>query len=202
MGISLSKEALHALPEGDGHNEPGHVHTYSYALPLPKEASQTQFKHIILDWNPNGHEPEGVYTKAHFDAHFYMISSQERLQITPNDPKIEILPPAEQIPEGYVAIPGGVPQMGKHWMDPTSDEFTEKGFTATFMYGSYNGAITFYEPMITWEYLLSKPEATFTLKKPAAYGKQGYYPEMYSVRYDQASGEYQISLDNLKIEYK
>jgi hypothetical protein len=202
MGISLSKEALTGLPEGDGHSEPGHVHTFAYELPLPKEASKTPFKHIVLDWNPNGHEPEGVYTKAHFDAHFYMISSQERLQITVNDPKIDILPPADQIPAGYIAIPGGVPQMGKHWIDPTSDEFTEKGFTSTFLYGSYNGAITFFEPMITREFLQSKTVATFTLKKPASYGKEGYYPASYAVRYDQASGAYLIILDNLNLEGK
>jgi hypothetical protein len=202
VGISLSKEALNALPTGDGHNEPGHVHTFAFELPLPKEASKTPFKHIVLDWNPNGHEPEGVYTKPHFDMHFYMISGQERLQIMPDDPKIEILPPAAQIPAGYVPIPGGVPQMGKHWIDPTSDEFTEKGFTSTFLYGSYDGAITFYEPMITQEYLLSKTAASFTLKKPAAYGKEGYYPNMYSVHYDQSSGEYRISLDQFEAEYK
>jgi hypothetical protein len=85
-----------------------------------------------------------------------MISIQERLQI-------EILPPVAQIPNGYVPIPGSVLQMGKHWVDPTSDEFTGKGFTHTFLFGSYNGPITFYEPMITFEYLQSKAETALTL---------------------------------------
>jgi len=196
IGVSLSKEALQGLPSGE-HLRTTHAVPYAYDVPLPQQADKTPFKHLVIDWNPQGHEPEGIYDRPHFDMHFYMISPEERMQIGADDPKSEIFPPASQIPEGYIATPGSVPQMGKHWADPASEEYQGQEFTKTFIYGSYNGAFTFYEPMITLAYLQSEPNATMAIKQPSEFAKSGFYPMQYQIKYDAAAEEYLIVLDQL-----
>jgi hypothetical protein len=41
---------------------------------LPKEAYNTAFNHIVMSWNPIGHQPEGVYDVPHFDVAFSTIT--------------------------------------------------------------------------------------------------------------------------------
>jgi hypothetical protein len=114
---------------------------------------------------------------------------------------MEILPPASHIPEGYVAIPGGVPQMGKHWIDPASEEFHGKEFGQTFLFGSYNGEITFYEPMITLAYLQAGPTFKSLIKQPAQVANKGlYYPTHYEIKREEVSGEYKISLGGFALK--
>jgi hypothetical protein len=60
--------ALKGLPEGK---------TMEFTLALPKEAAPTAYNHIGIDWNPQGHEPQGIYDKPHFDFHFYMITPED-----------------------------------------------------------------------------------------------------------------------------
>ena len=42
-------------------------------VPLKFELGEA-FQFVQFDWNPKGHEPEGVYTLPHFDFHFYTVS--------------------------------------------------------------------------------------------------------------------------------
>jgi hypothetical protein len=49
------------------------LHGYEYVLPLPDAVARradVPFKWVLLDWNPGGHVPPGVYDVAHFDVHF------------------------------------------------------------------------------------------------------------------------------------
>lgn len=85
--------------------------------------------------------------------------------------------------------------MGAHWIDPYSPEFHPPSiFTSTFIYGSYNANVIFYEPMITLDYLLNGGGATFPIKQPAAFAQTGQYPTQYSIRYDSQSKDYLVSL--------
>ncbi len=192
MGIALSKEALTQLPTADS----THLF-YQYILKLPKELEETTFNHIMVDWNPMGHEPENVYTTPHFDFHFYMISEAERMNIGAEDPKMEIIPDAKYLPADYFHIPGGVPMMGKHWVDKLAPELASQPFTTTFLYGSYDGEVTFMEPMITLDYILAKPEKHLPIKQPAAFEKAGYYPTQYAITYEASTGQYLITLENM-----
>jgi hypothetical protein len=191
VGVTMSETALSGLS-----SDPMPV---EYRLALPKEASATPFDNVTLDWNAMGHEPPGVYDAPHFDVHFYMINYEERLKIT-DEKKFEIAPPAEYLPADYQKAPGGVPQMGAHWVDVTSPEFQGKPFTITFIYGSYDGTVHFWEPMVSLAFLQTKPDFNAEIKQPQAYPQRGYYyPLKYSVRYDTASQEYRIALDELTL---
>ncbi|HEX2723107.1 MAG TPA: DUF5602 domain-containing protein [Gemmatimonadaceae bacterium] len=192
IGVMLSESALSGLPAA------GTV----YLLPLPAGSVVAPYKHVTLNWNPGGHPPPGVFTVPHFDVHFYTITEAERAAISPADPqfgaKSAVNPPADLVPAGYVRDPGAVPDMGTHWSDPSAPEFNGQPFTRTFIYGSWNGAFTFYEPMVTTAFLATKPPITSaTLKLPARYAPPGRYPTTYTVGYDATGKQYVIAIGNL-----
>jgi hypothetical protein len=199
IGVTFSEAALSGLPPS---LTPGLIWT-EFLLPLPPEASATGFNHIGLNWNPKGHDPEGVYNVPHFDFHFYLISPAERERITTRGDDLERVRkplPAEFVPEGYIFAPASEePGMGLHWVEPHSHEFHGKAFTHTFIYGSYNGRMIFLEPMMTKAFLETRPNITVPIKLPAKYQKPGYYPTRYSVKYDPEPREFTVALEGLTL---
>jgi hypothetical protein len=156
-------------------------HENSVAVPLhPKATEKTPFKYILLDWAPEGHPPAGVYTTRHFDIHFYMTTPQEVDGYT-DMAKITTPPGAEYIPVNYVAGPP-VPKMGTHWIDITSPEFNGGGFTQSFLYGSYDGKVVFYEPMITHEFLKNTTSFERSIPQPQKVQATGFYPTRMTVQ--------------------
>lgn len=208
LGVALSEGALTALPQTPLPG--GGMSAANLILALPSEAKATGFDHVMLDWNPMGHEPDMVYTLPHFDFHFYTVSEAAQMAILPTDPdyatKLDKLPAEAYRPAGNIKLPGGVPMMGAHWVDPTSPELlpppNNKTFTRTFLYGSYDGHMIFFEPMITKVHIESLKSApgnlvTAQIKLPASYEKAGYYPTQYTLQWDGTMKEYRISLDGL-----
>jgi hypothetical protein len=225
VGIALSERALEGLPtSGSGHHG-NTMMTHSFTLELPND-NMTPFKFVELNWNPAGHEPEGVYQDVpHFDFHFYTISQAARDSISPEDPnfaaKAENLPAKEFIPPfaAPLAPPGmklsqvAVPMMGVHWPDVRAPELQKilgkpeayKPFTTTFLHGTWNGQVHFWEPMITHAFLVKKHatkdpamrDQVIPLPVPAKYQKPGYYPAAYRITWDDEAKEYRVALTNL-----
>ena len=189
IGIVFSESALTNLP--------GTLPFSEFVLDLPAGASVTPFDHATMNWVPQGHPGMG-YGVPHFDFHFYEISVADRAAIAPSDPqfqtKLALAPAAEFVPTGYVQDPSGVPNMGTHWTDVAAPEKNGQPFTLTFIYGSYNGAFTFMEPMAAKSFLDTHPTVTSSVKLPARYAKPGYYPTSYTLSYDASSKEYTVSL--------
>lgn len=90
--------------------------------------------------------------------------------------------------------PHAVPQMGVHWVDPTSPEFTGQRFRNTFIYGSWDGKFIFAEPMITRAFIESKPDVTAPIGVAAPYAAPGFHPSSYRVYWDQPRREYRVAL--------
>jgi hypothetical protein len=205
VGVALSERALSDLPD---HHSPGGFrpddkhHMFEYVLAMP-ERNPTPFRHVLIDWNPGGHEPPGIYDLPHFDFHFYTITDAERRAIDPADAefaaKAARFPAAAYTPAGYTAIPGAIPFMGAHWVDPTSPELNGQTFTQTFIYGSWDGALIFAEPMITKAFLESRPDFERAIPVPAQYAEAGYYPARYSIRWDAESREYRVALGSFTL---
>lgn len=196
LAIAIDDAAMSSL-EAPGTAPGGHHHENSLSLALPANAGNIPFKHALLDWNPNGHDPVGVYDKAHFDFHFYTTTEADRKAIpayTQATEKFNNLPGADHMPTAYIATPEGVPQMGKHWVDVTSSEFTPAGFNQTFMYGSYDGKVTFYEPMITEAFIKANPTFERSIPLPAKFQQSGWYPT--KMRIAKANGATSIILEN------
>src|SRR5688500_14232731 len=89
LGVALSEAAPAGLPD---HNSPGGqqmpdgMKTFVYPLTMPAN-NPTPYRNVLLDWNPGGHEPPGIYDKPHFDFHFYTIDEAERHAIMPTNPQ-------------------------------------------------------------------------------------------------------------------
>lgn len=215
LGVAMSETAMTGLPQTP---MPGMPSAAMLSLALPTEAAGTGYNHVMLDWNPAGHEPEHVYTLPHFDFHFFQITPAERDAMNPGNPdfgpRSGSFPAAQFVPADYLAtsvlanIPpaaAAVPLMGMHWVNTKSPELqpppANQQFTSTFIYGSYNGRFIFVEPMITKAYIESakqRPQGiAFPVTSPERVATSGLYPRAYSITYHSSAKEYRISLDEL-----
>ena len=203
VGVAMTAGALQGLPT-DGH---GGVHTHGHTtfetvLELPA-GNPTPYRHVLLNWNPGGHEPPGIYDLAHLDFHFYTVDNDTRLAIDPADPEFQVRaerePAPDLVPEGYILpAPLAFPRMGVHWVDPASPELNGQVFTHTFIFGSWDGELIFAEPMITIEFLESRRSVRAPIPAPRRFATPGYYPTAYSIIWDEAEAEYRIALTGLQ----
>jgi hypothetical protein len=227
IGVLFQASALEGLPSApsDGH----HCHdrdkdgtidlqtecfgSHEWAIPLPSEAARRPdipFKWVGLNWNPHGHIPPGVYSLPHFDVHFYIDPIEKIFAIAPgpcgpefvrcDQFKIATRPlPSNYMHADFKSVEAVAPAMGNHLVDPTSPEFHGKKFTRTWIYGVYDGRVTFYEEMVTREYLLSRPAGCFPLKPPAAVRVRGYYPTQSCIRYLSQENAYTVSMEGFAL---
>ena len=230
VGVALSEQALDGLPapmamSAAEMKQNPHVMMNVYLLDMPVQ-NPTPYKFVQFDWNPAGHEPAGIYDQPHFDFHFYRVPVSLRNSIVPTDPqfaaKAASYPPNQYRFPFYLdaATAAGappfavtIPQMGLHWLDVRSPELQMltghpelyQTFTKTFIYGSWDGAFIFEEPMITRAYILSKRTATTAAERDEvipvstaqSYEPAGYYPNAYRITWDAQAKEYRIALTQL-----
>ena len=213
IGFALDATALDGLRSPTSDHGGGHQD--EFILPLPPH-NGTPFQTMELDWSPMGH---GVpHTTPHFDFHFYTITLEERNAIVPTDPAYA--EKAARFPAPGAMLPGwiptsvlasappaavAVPRMGLHWVDPTSPELppTLAPFTKTMIMGSWDGRVTFYEPMITRDYLAghAAPGADADEVIPVPFAAKpdvaGYYPGAYRIQWDAHAKEYRVALTQL-----
>jgi hypothetical protein len=203
VGVALSESALAGLP--DQHTPGGVVlpdghHWFEYVLDLP-DGNPTPFKHFVLNWNHHGHQPTGIYDTPHFDFHFYTITDAERRSIAEADPRFAEraarIPAPDFLPSGYVSTEQAVETMGVHWIDAASPELNGQPFTSTMIFGTWDGRVTFIEPMITRDFVLSKTEFSASIPVPEKHAEPGYYPSGYSIRWNEQAKEHRIALTGL-----
>ena len=221
IGVTLPAGALDGLPTGsDNHHctdrsPAGHrvdatqcIHTFEHVLPLPDAAAlraDIPFKWVLLNWNPVGHIPPGVYDVPHFDVHFVIAPIAEIFAIEPGPcgpervrcDQFEIgkkpLPP-NYVHADFRDVSAVVPAMGNHLIDVTGAEFNQKPFTHSWIYGVYDGKVIFYEQMVSRAYLLGKPNSCTPIKSPAAVALTGYYPTLSCMRSTPA-GDVSVSME-------
>ena len=193
IGLVFSEAALLSLPDVMA----------EYTLPMPLLAEIKPYKHITFDWNPQGHDPSGVYDKAHFDIHFYFITKEKRNSITCMDEDripCLLVPKAEYLISDYAPTPEGIPKMGWHWVDLLSPEFNGGIFTRTLIYGYYGGETIFIEPMVTIEYLLTKETSKLPVRRPSKFPYEGgYYPGEYQITYDAKLKVYSVFIADFQM---
>jgi hypothetical protein len=175
VAISINDAALNSVNMGNGeHTGSPHQHENNFVLKFHPKADATPFKHVWLNWNPNGHPPAGVYTVPHFDLHYYMVESDER-ETYLDSVKLEASPAAAYVPVNHLGV-DPIPAMGKHFVDLASPELNGQQFTQTFIFGSYDSNLIFWEPMITLAFLKNTNSFERTIPQPAKFQKSGYYP--------------------------
>jgi len=224
IGIVFPASTLEGLPSAhsDGHhcfdrNKDGRIDpqtecfaTHEWVIPLPSDMARRAdipFKWVGLNWNAHGHIPPGVYDLPHFDVHFYIESIEKVFAVVsgPCGPefvncdqfKIATKPlPSNYMNVDFKNVDAVAPAMGNHLIDLTSPEFHGKRFTRTWIFGTYDGRVTFYEEMVTREFLLTRPTACFPIKSPPAVGVRGYYPTKSCIRYRPQVDEYTIAMED------
>lgn len=223
IGIVFDQGAMEGLPtepnlesrcfdaNGNGANEAGEcIGDYDLVLSLPPEVTQNgdiPIQWAAMAWNPHGHQPP-IWSVPHFDFHFYLVSQEEVEAIRPGpcvekinceDRERAMKPvPAPYLPANYVDVGATVMAMGNHLIDPTAPELADlpqAEFTHSFIYGAYDGHITFYEPMIAHDYLVRKPNECQALSLPKAWETSGYYPTQYCIGYALEQEQYSVVLE-------
>lgn len=189
IGLYFTAGAWDGLPSPE---EEPHPH---FALDLPATADATPFSWVGIDWAAEGHPPPEVYDAPHLDIHFYMMD-QEAVHAIPPDDDYQVPLAADQHPPDYIRTYEVVPQMGEHLVDPTAPEFQGEAFTHTFIWGAYEGDLTFYEPMVTIDYLEGLQDRTHeAIKMPEAFAEAGDYPTRYTVEYHAEQDAYTVSIN-------
>ena len=131
---------------------------------------KSPFKWVSVNWNPEGHPHPAPppWAVPHFDFHFYIQDRADVRAIRPgkcseliscDDFKRAQKPvPAKYVHADHIDVGAAVPDMGNHLVNSKSPELAKGGpkFTHTFIYGAYDGHVTFYEPMITHAYLANR----------------------------------------------
>jgi len=158
------------------------------------DAPKTPFTHMYFDWVPNGHAPGLIYDKPHLDFHFYFASIAARQAVAGG---VDSTPPAAgALPSRYSKVTESVAFMGTHYADTSGAEFHGTPFDKTLLYGSHDGAVTFYDLMTTTAWLATKPTSVVVpITQPSAYPKTGSYPTQFHVSYDAAAHEYRVALE-------
>lgn len=228
LGVRLSKNALEGLPQepnptsrcfdrdGDGRIDPHEcVGDYPFVFTIPDgDAARavTPFKWVAVNWNPHGHGMPAPppWAVPHFDFHFYLVARADvqRLRtgkcgemIDCDDFKTATKPvPAKYVHADHIDVGAAVPDMGNHLIDSKSPELAKGGppFTHTFIFGAYDGKITFLEPMITRAFIASKPSMCAKINQPEAFEVAGAYPTRYCVRYLPGEDAYTISIEDFE----
>ena len=189
---------------------------YEDALALGEEFRtqvDSPFTYVLNNWNPHGHMPPGIYDKPHFDVHFYMNPNEERLAIRPGpcDALVHCddyelgknLPEAKYLHPDFADLDAIEPAMGNHLADLTSPEHHGEPFTHTFIYGTWDGEVTFLEPMVTHDWYAdlasgSIGDSCHEIKQPEAYAESGWYPTEYCLRYRENRDELTTSLESFE----
>jgi len=239
LGVILTADAFDDLPteasdgtydvtDSDG-TVVWHCCGHEVKPELPSSAlTDTRFEHVVLNYNPVGHPPPGVYLGfEHIDYHFYMISDAERLDIegvtdaadmcpdtSALDPAWAAAPapmtcdqvldvaadlPSDQLASGHLNVGAVEPGMGNHYIDITSPEFAGEDFTHTFIYGSNAGELIFMEPMITMDYLADvRGPDCNSISMPSAFPEAGSYPTTYCMRYLPSDDAYAVYYRDFK----
>jgi hypothetical protein len=229
IGVVFSPTALDGLPAGgsDHHHcvdrdKDGKVDhatecipTFEHVIPLPDVVARRRdvpFKWVLLNWNPTGHIPPGIYDVPHFDIHFYMepiarIFAIESGLCGPEFVRCDQFEIARQpIPANYLHpdyrnVDAVVPAMGNHLIDLTGPEFNKQPFTRSWIYGVYGGRIIFWEEMVAHRTLRDKPQSCAPIKQPKAVATAGFYPTVSCLRHHAPTGETTVSLERFAFRH-
>lgn len=217
VGVWFTADALSGLAGDDGETGDHEEHqadagnafpVHAVDLPMPATLRETDAPIVFagIDWNPRGHPPFEVYTLPHFDFHFYFVDRAtvdadvppggcdadgdgQPDAVVPCDVNEKGLKPLapDQSPPGYVSTEDVVPRMGNHWVLADAPELRGERFTHTLIWGSFDGELTFVEPMITREFLrglrAGREHMVVTeIAMPEAFPEAGLYPTEYVIR--------------------
>lgn len=199
IAITLTNTVLTTVPFDPTEEE------QEIVIPAPSQANVTAFHSFAIDWNPLGDSPKNIYGLALFGFHFFTITEAQKQAIIADPNYIQhysTYPAPGYLPASYSTVSrGGIPGGGcrycVHLYDTTAQEFHGQTFTQTFVYGTYNAKVNFYEPMMTLNFLQNTESFQRTIPQPSKFTPNGYYPtKMEVVKH---AGSTDIILEGFKL---
>lgn len=223
IGLQIDAAAMDTLPSvptndgqtcwdtnGDGVTDPerecngGHERV----LWFPKLAN-LPFKWIMFNYQARGHGPMHVFDKAHFDFHFYIQEFVDRnfIRLGPCGVYTHCLDyekamkniPAPYWPEGFENQGGVSGRMGNHLADTSEAPFGGKPFTQAFVYGQYDGHLTYFESVVATDWARTAPSECKPIKAPPAMEQTGLYPRQYCTRYRADRKDWVFTLEDFEL---
>ena len=226
IGVRLSASALESLAlepdgtapcfdvDGDG-TEDARTECFWMLrrdLHLPGAAAQAAlpFGYVQFNYNPEGHPPPAppTYAEPHFDFHFYLVDLEDVKQISTGTcgffidceayERARVPVPEDYMPPGYIEVGAAAGEEGNHLLLSTSPELGDPpaDFTHTFIFGSYDGHIIFYEPMVAASVFTRDLDECHAIAQPTAWEVAGSYPTRYCLRYLPDEEAYSVSLES------
>jgi len=191
VGVTFSQKLAKDMPD-DGDGPAGAF----ASLEFPAIVQETTFfNHLEIQPEPHGHiSPPGsngtVYSVPHFDFHFYSIAEEEVLSIPAKNPP---LPPAYEIPAGYLPAGPSLAEMGRH-SSPRSVLSMEK-LTAVMVLGYLpdGSQVHFLEPMVSQEVLLSEQDFSLDVPMLTTFGREMLYPTQFEATFQGNSWSFVFS---------
>jgi hypothetical protein len=226
IGVRVSASAVDNLPmepdgtapcfdvNGDGSEDPS---TECFMmlrrdLDLPPVASPdvAPFGYVQFNYNPHGHPPPAppVYAEPHFDFHFYLVGLEDVKEIRTGTcgffidcevfERARMPVPERYMPPAYIEVGAAAGEEGNHLLLSTAPELGDPPaeFTQTFIFGSFDGNIIFYEPMIAASVFTTGLDECYEIAQPAAWAVAGPYPTRYCMRYLPDEEAYAVSLES------
>jgi hypothetical protein len=226
IGVLLSASTFEGIPsepdgtapcfdvDGDGVEDP---QTECFMmlrrdLYLPTAASQAMapFGYVQFNYNPMGHPPPAppVYGVPHFDFHFFLVGLDDVKEIRTGTcgffidcevyERARVPVPEKYMPPTYIEVGAAAGEEGNHLLPSTAPELADPpaDFTQTFIFGSYDGHIIFYEPMIAASVFNRGLDECHDIAEPAAWEVAGSYPTRYCMRYLPDEDAYAVSLQS------
>jgi hypothetical protein len=181
-------------------------------LHLPAQTSEetTPFGYVQFNYNPKGHPPPAppVYAVPHFDFHFYIVGEDAVRALRTGTcgflmdcelyERARVPVPEPYMPPTYIEVGAAAGGEGNHLLPSTAPELADPpaDFTETFIFGSFDGHITFYEPMIALSEFTEGVDQCFDIAQAAAWEVAGSYPTKYCIRYLPDEDAYTVSLES------
>ena len=179
-------------------------------LPLSESPELAPFGYVQFNYNPHGHPPPAppVYAEPHFDFHFYLVGLEDVKNIRTGTcgffidcdlyERARVPVPAEYMPPDYIEVGAAAGEEGNHLLLSTAPELGDPpaDFTQTFIFGSYDGHIIFYEPMIAVSVFTSGLDECYPIAEPTAWEVAGPYPTRYCMRHLPDEEAYTVSLES------
>ena len=196
-GVTFDDAALTGLPK----TPPVDLFQYfSASVDLPTAATdQTGMKHMTVDYYPFGHNPDGIYSVEHIDFYTHYLSEAERLLVGANpadSTRFAAELPAGSLPPTFIDA-FHAPTIGTHLVNVAAPEFATPPFSNAFLYGKYDGKLSFLESMLTLTVIKAATTTakSFDIPQPGVFPQPGkLFPTKYNIWHDAAAKKYKFFL--------
>ena len=162
-------------------------------------ADQTGITHLCFDYYPRGHDPVFAYGVPQINFYYHYQTEADRLMVglLPADStKFQKVLLAGEVPPTFIDPKGYVPKVGAHLVDVAAPEFNGVAFDKGWIYGKYDGKLTFMEELVSMAFLQSVTTIqSFDVKQPTIFPRSGkLFPTKYNVAHNATTNQYKIFL--------